>query len=96
MRIFSLLLSALCTRPPFIKNSNLPSCANCVHFLKYKNGEPHNINIGLEFDLGKCSQFGKKDIISDIITYDYASHCRDDKDQCDKNGKYYISLPTNP
>ena len=91
MRIFSLLLSALCTQSPFIKNLNLPSCVNCVHFLKYNNNdEPQNI------DLGKCSQFGKKDIISGIITYDYASICRDDKDQCGKNGAEYIPLPTNP
>jgi hypothetical protein len=78
------LLFTLWPRGPFIKNLNLPSCVNCVHFIQYKGGE--------QPDLGRCSQFGKKDIISGEITYDYASVCRFDKEKCGQTGKYYVEV----
>jgi hypothetical protein len=87
MRISLFLLSTLWTRVPFIKDSNLPSCINCVHFIKYDQSDKYTN------DLGKCSQFGKKNIISGEITYDYASLCRIDRDRCGQTGKYYVLLP---
>lgn len=92
MRVFSVLLSALCTRPPFIKDLNLPSCINCVHFLEYQKSEPYNYAYS---ELGKCSKFGTKNMISGEIKYDFASHCRDDKDKCGQKGIYYTPLPKN-
>jgi len=66
-----------------IKNINLPSCKNCVHFQPY--------NSGFEFtsSLGTCNKFGVKNILTDKIKYDYADACRQDENQCGKEGKYF-------
>ena len=66
----------------FIKNLNVPICKNCVYFTPYKNDEKF-------FDLGKCTKFGKMDILSGIIEYKYAYNCRTDDNHCSLNGTYY-------
>jgi hypothetical protein len=40
-------------------------------------------------DLGKCKLFGEKNLVSGIITYDYASVCRISENRCGINGKHY-------
>ena len=84
MFAFLFLLSTLWQRAPFIRHSDLPSCINCVHFIKYDNNNHLN--------LGRCSQFGKKDIISGEIIYDFASSCRIDNKLCGETGKYYVEV----
>jgi hypothetical protein len=42
-----------------------------------------------DYTLGKCTNFGTKDIITNTITYDYVDICRYDADKCGKEGKYY-------
>ena len=87
------LVSTVCTRPQFIKYLNLPSCVNCLHFLEYKKSEPYDTYY---CELGRCSKFGIKNMISGEINYDFASTCRTDKERCGTNGIYYIHLPKNP
>jgi hypothetical protein len=66
-----------------IRNMNIPSCKNCIHF-------NHNIyNNSFSSSLNKCEKFGEKDIVTDKITYDFADSCRNDESKCGKDGKYF-------
>lgn len=66
----------------FIINSKVPICKNCVYFKPYKYDEKF-------YDLGKCTKFGKMDIVSGIIEYKYACNCRTSNDLCSFNGTFY-------
>lgn len=66
-----------------IKNINYPSCRNCVYYNPNKNSE-------FDSTLSKCEYFGTKNILSDVITYDYADLCRKDETQCGLEGKYFV------
>jgi hypothetical protein len=66
----------------FIINSKVPICKNCVYFKPYKYDEKF-------YDLGKCTKFGKIDIVSGIIEYKYACNCRTSDNLCSFNGTYY-------
>ena len=65
-----------------IKNNNIPSCRNCIHF------KP-NIYSEFKSSSNRCEKFGEKNIITDEIQYDFADLCRKDKDKCGKEGKYF-------
>lgn len=73
----------------FIKNSDLPVCVNCIHFIENKMNYPYDAV--LSNDLGKCKIFGKKDIVTGEIKYEYAELCRLNKEKCHLTGKYYES-----
>jgi hypothetical protein len=63
-----------------IRNSESPSCCNCIHFIPYN----------YDYDsLGKCKCFGEKNIITDEIKNDYASICRSNEEKCGVSGKYF-------
>lgn len=64
----------------FTINSKVPICKNCVYF------KPYDEKI---YDLGKCTKFGKMDVLSGIIEYNYAYNCRTNNDLCSFNGRYY-------
>lgn len=93
MQTSFILVSALCTRLPFIRDLNVPSCVNCVNFIEYKRIEPCD---NYDVNLGTCSKFGSKNMISGEIIYDFASICRIDRNRCGTKGIYYNPLPTNP
>lgn len=67
----------------FIKNKDVPVCINCIYFIK----PPHN-----DMELGKCAQFGEKNVITGDITYMHTSICREYKIYCGKNGKYHKKI----
>ena len=69
-----------------IENINLPSCKNCVHFI------PENYN-SFDSPINKCVKYGKKDIITDEIKYEYADSCRSDEQKCGKNAKDFEKEP---
>ena len=75
--VFSITLPL---RKVFIKNVNLPICANCKYFIEDKN----KIS-----GYAKCKKFGTIDIISGILKYEYAEFCRDDKEKCGMYGSEY-------
>ena len=63
----------------FIKNLNVNSCRNCIHYKPSFFGP----------ELSNCANFGDKDIITNKITYEYTDHCRDNEKKCGKEGKYF-------
>lgn len=67
-----------------IKNINLPSCKNCIH------NSPHFYTLGgYSPELSECKYFGKKNVVTNEIKYDYAYNCRDDENKCGIDGKYF-------
>jgi len=76
------LLLSLSASNKIIKNIDIPSCRNCIHY------KPTAYN-DFSSRLNRCEKFGSKDIITDEITYDFVDFCRDDETRCGKNGKYF-------
>jgi hypothetical protein len=76
-------LVAIVKSEQIIKNINVPSCRNCVHFKPPYYGE-------FTSSLSKCDKFGNKDIITDKISYnDFADMSRQDGKKCGNEGKYF-------
>lgn len=65
----------------FIENINVPLCKNCLYFTHHKYPE--------FFDLGRCTKFGKMDIVSGEIDYQYAYTRRNNDKFCGYNGTYF-------
>jgi hypothetical protein len=65
-----------------IQNINLPSCRNCIHYIP-------PIYDRFDSTLSKCGKYGSKNIISNEITYDFATSSRNDKNKCGIEGKDY-------
>ena len=74
------LFLAITSKNPYIKNLNYPACINCVHFTQ---------NEQLNVDYAKCKKFGRMDLVSGEIKYDYASLCRNFDDKCGEKGFFY-------
>jgi len=91
MQILLLWFMMVNKNPNFIKNMDVPSCVDCVHFIKYETREPYNS------EFGKCKLFGRKERVSGEIIYDYASICRDkiSSDACGPDGKYFEAKNVN-
>jgi hypothetical protein len=66
-----------------IENINLPSCKNCIYY------KPNVLRNDFTSTFNKCEKFGKKDIITDIIRYNFADFCRNDESMCGNEGKYF-------
>ena len=75
------LLVAFVNCEKFIKNININSCRNCIHYI------PSNNNY--DSYLSKCEKFGTKNIITDEIIYDFADSCRNNEEKCGNEGKYF-------
>ena len=85
MKSFYLLFFFLFSKSksePIIKNINIPSCRNCIHY------KPKIID-DFNGPFTKCENFGEKDIITNQITYRFADLCRNDESACGKEGKYF-------
>jgi hypothetical protein len=67
----------------FIKNNELPSCVNCVHFIEQPHGYQNDRS-----EFGKCKLFGEKNLVSGGIKYMFAANCRQ-KGLCGTEGKYF-------
>ena len=81
--LFFISLLTTSNSEKMIKNILLPSCKNCIHY------QPSIINLDYTASYNTCGKFGRKNIITDKIIYDYAESCRKDKDQCGEEGKYF-------
>jgi hypothetical protein len=79
-KIFFLLSMSISDNKNTIKNIELPSCKNCIHFTY---SSPSMI------EYGKCSKFGEKNLITDEINNMDASSCRNDNQKCGIEGKYF-------
>jgi hypothetical protein len=87
MRIPYLLLMGSASGEKIIKNINIPSCINCIYF------QPSIYDTNFASSLNKCNKFGRKDIITDEITHDYADSCRSDDSKCGEKGAYFEEEP---
>jgi hypothetical protein len=76
--VYSILLGFL--TPQTIKNLDKPVCKDCIYF---KN------DYFLSPNIGKCTKFGYKNIMSGEIFYEFAEICRNDEKKCGVNGTYY-------
>jgi hypothetical protein len=73
----------------FIKNSDLPSCVNCVYFISNKMYKPYNL-LSDDSSYGKCKMFGVKDIVSGTVEHEYAMISRENANMCGSYGKYFV------
>ena len=83
--MYRLLKRIICGKD-FIKNSDLPSCLNCVHFIIPKTKDLDDYDF-----YSRCKKFGKKNLITGEIEYDLARNCRKDGEKCGYSGKEYIA-----
>ena len=83
MHLANILIMAMSCQKPVIQNIALPTCKDCIHFL------PHTSLYANNYELGRCKMYGKKDIISGVITYEYADLVRSNNDKCGRNGINY-------
>lgn len=74
MKLFYFLI--VIVNSEFIKNANINSCKNCIHY------KP-------DYYTSKCNNFGIKNIVDDTVNYDYAEMCRTDELKCGVEGKYF-------
>ena len=65
----------------FIENLEYPSCTSCKFY------EPTNDKYEDKFS--RCNKFGKKDIITDDISYSFVDSTRNDNNKCGLEGKYF-------
>ena len=66
-----------------IKNINIPSCRNCIHY------KPSYSSTDFTASYNNCNKFGDKNIITNKISYDFADMCRKDENKCGHEGKYF-------
>jgi hypothetical protein len=69
-----------------IKNIDIPSCRNCIHYKPSFYSDYASIS-------STCEYFGTKDIRTNIITYDYADQSRSNEEKCGLEGKYFTQDP---
>ena len=69
-----------------IKYLSLPACADCAYFQQRKILGSSNIKRLQQ----ECTKFGAKDLISGVIKYEQARHCRSMKVLCGMNGIYFV------
>lgn len=77
------------TEKTFIRNKELPVCLNCLHFIQHENNYPYD-PLPNDKTHGRCKKFGEVNIITGLIEYDFAKHCRDDNLKCGKTGSEYM------
>lgn len=81
------LLFSLVHSEKIIKNLNIPACRNCIHYI------PSSFTTDFTYPYNECGKFGVKNIVTDKIEYSIASSCREDKEKCGKEGKYFEEEP---
>ena len=81
MRTSQFLLYMCLPKFDKIKNIDLPSCRNCIHFAP-----------GSSVNYGRCKKFGVKDVITNEIDFNMASSCRNDENTCGIDGKHFQQI----
>jgi hypothetical protein len=67
--------------PETIKNLHTPKCITCKQFI------PDSLDSST---FSKCKKFGKANLVSGEIIYDFADSCREIESKCGQNGTHYI------
>ena len=87
MKLSIVSLYAMAFMNPRVQNMEKPVCQQCRYFRTSFLNDP---------TFGKCAQFGKKNLVSGIITHEFAELCRKDPQQCGVNGTYFEKKPSFP
>ena len=72
----------------FIVKAKTP-CIQCAHYIQYKYANPYDEIYGPEIILGKCSLFGKENLVTGQTEYDDALICRINDSKCGTHGKFF-------
>ena len=67
--------------PQAITNLHSPKCITCKNFIPDSFGSPI---------FSKCKKFGKANLVSGEISYDFTDSCRDTESKCGTNGTHHI------
>jgi hypothetical protein len=67
--------------PEAIKNLHTPKCITCKNFIPDSFDSP---------TFSKCKKFGKANLVSGEIAYDFADSCRETESKCGTIGTHYI------
>ena len=70
-----------------IKTKN--PCINCVNYIKYKYTDYYDEIYNTENKLGKCSIFGKQNLVTGQTEYEDALVCRINETKCGKEGQCF-------
>ena len=73
----------------FIKNTELPICSSCLHFIEHTNNYPYD-SIPSNEQYGKCKKFGEVNLVTGVIEYDFANNCRLNNTKCGMFASEYI------
>lgn len=65
----------------FIKNGTAPICSACRFFMNAKS----------RVEVGICTKFGEKNLISGVVKHDFAAAIRGTANLCGPKGQYYES-----
>lgn len=65
-----------------------PICLDCVHYKEYKQSNPYDEMYETR-NLGKCSLYGKQNVVTGQIHLIDALICRADESKCGEKGKYF-------
>jgi hypothetical protein len=84
---FSILKRVFSTEKVFIRNTNIPVCSNCVHFIPEINNYPYDLPP--DNTHSKCKKFGAVNLVTGLIEYDLAIDCRDNVNKCGRHGSGY-------
>ena len=72
----------------FIRNTELPICSKCLHFIEHTNNYPYD-PIPSDKQYGRCKKFGEINMITGEIEYDLARISRLDDNKCGHFGSEY-------
>ena len=72
----------------FIRNTQLPICSNCLHFIEHTNNYPYD-PIPSDTHYGRCKKFGETNLITGVIDHDLALTCRLNVSRCGNAGTEY-------
>jgi hypothetical protein len=75
----------------FIRNQELVHCSKCLHFIEHTNNYPYD-PIPNNEKYGRCRKFGEINMITGVLNYDLASHCRGNENKCGKWGAEHEKL----
>ena len=78
---------SLSPKNSIIENEAYPVCKNCVYY------QPHLLDALFHNRMGKCTKYGKKEVVSGIIQYEFASMCRLSKYKCGITGNDFVERP---
>jgi len=89
-KLFYLLLinRTFSSQKNFIRNTELPICSKCIHFIEHTNNYPYD-PIPSDKQYGRCKKFGQVNMITGEIEYDLARDSRLNDNKCGHVGSEY-------